>query len=108
MKLLTRAEEYVLLAIWRLKESAYTLVIQKEIQHIAGEKWSLGTIYAPLERLEKRGYISSYMSESVPERGGRQKRIYTLTADGQKALVRIKSVHDSFWENLPRVSFEES
>jgi len=106
MKLLTRAEEYVLLAIWRLQQEAYSLLIQKQIHVISGEKWSLGTIYAPLERLERRGYIVSSLSESTPERGGRHKRIYELTDDGKKALVRIKQVHESFWEALPDLSFE--
>ncbi|MCK5148177.1 PadR family transcriptional regulator [bacterium] len=101
MKLLTRAEEYVLLAVWRLKGKGYTLIIQDEIELIAGEKWSLGTIYAPLERLEKRGYIVSNLTKAVAERGGRQKRIYQLTGDGHKALVHMKSVHESFWADLP-------
>ena len=106
MKLLTRAEEYVLLAIWRLRGDAYSLKLQREIHRISGEKWSLGTIYAPLERLEKRGYIASFFSDTTPERGGRQKRIYELTSEGKKALDRIKEVHESFWEDLPDLSFE--
>ena len=106
MKILTRAEEYVLMAVWRLQANAYSLLIQQQIHDISGEKWSLGTIYAPLERLEKRGYIVSYLSDSTPERGGRQKRIYKLTGEGKKALMRIKQVHDSFWAELPNLSFE--
>lgn len=106
MKLLTRAEEYVLLAIWRMGNDAYSLKLQKAIHEISGEKWSLGTIYAPLERLEKRGYIDSYFSETTPERGGRQRRIYRLTRDGKKALVHIKSVQETFWAGLPDLSFE--
>jgi len=106
MKLLTRAEEFVLLAIWRLRDGAYSLNLQREIRRISGEKWSLGTIYAPLERLEKRGYITSSFSETTPERGGRQKRIYKLTPFGKDALIRIKEVHESFWDDLPDLSFE--
>ena len=108
MKLLTRAEEFALLAIWRLQENAYSLLIQKKIHEISGEKWSLGTIYAPLERLEKRGFIVSYLSEITPERGGRHKRIYNLTQEGKGALLKIKEVHESFWENLPTITFEGS
>lgn len=106
MKLLTRAEEYVLLAIWRAQEDAYSLRLQKAIHEISGEKWSLGTIYAPLERLEKRGYIESTFSEATHQRGGRHRRIYRLTRDGKEALVRIRQVHESFWKNLPDLSFE--
>ena len=106
MKLLTRAEEYVLLAIWRLQDEAYSLKLQQEIHHISGEKWSLGTIYAPLDRLEKRQYITSTFSAATPERGGRQRRIYKLTPDGKKSLVRIREVQETFWNNLPALSFE--
>ena len=103
MKILTRAEELVLMAIWRLQEQAYSLLIQKQIQDLSGEKWSLGTIYAPLERLEKRDYITSYLSETTPRRGGRHKRIYQLTTDGKAALIQIKKVHESFWDNTPLI-----
>lgn len=100
MGLLTRAEEFVLLAIWVLGGDAYSLEIQKEISAKSGEKWSLGTIYAPLERLEKRGLIESSFSESTPARGGRRKRIYKLHPAGRKALLRIREVQECFWANL--------
>jgi DNA-binding PadR family transcriptional regulator len=106
MKLVTKAEEFVLMAIWQLQQNAYSLLIQEKIRDIAGEEWSLGTIYAPLERLEKRGYIVSHMSETTPRKGGRQKRIYTLTDEGKQALLHLKRVQEAFWENLPDVSLE--
>ena len=108
MNMLTRAEEFALLAIWRLQGNAYSIKIQQQIYDISGEKWSLGTIYAPLERLEKRGYIESYFSGTTPQRGGRQRRIYRLTKDGQNALLKIKKVHESFWRDLPGFSYEVS
>ena len=101
MKLLTRVEEFILLAIWNLKEDAYSLAIQKNISEISEEKWSLGTIYAPLERLERRGFITTYMSDSIPERGGRSRRIYRITADGIKALMKTKEIEKSMWANVP-------
>ncbi|MCP4728309.1 MAG: hypothetical protein GY863_24950, partial [bacterium] len=51
MKLLTRTEELILLAVWRLKESAYSVSIHEEISKLSGKEWSLGSIYMPLERL---------------------------------------------------------
>ncbi|MFC1725292.1 PadR family transcriptional regulator [candidate division KSB1 bacterium] len=101
MKLLTRVEEFILLAIWNLKENAYSLAIQKNISEVSEEKWSLGTIYAPLERLEKRGFIITYLSESIPERGGRHRRIYKITNDGIKVLMRTKEVEALMWANVP-------
>ena len=106
MKLLTRVEEFILIAIWNLQENAYSLAIQKKISGLSGKRWSLGTIYAPLERLERWGYITSHISDSTPERGGRQKRIYTITDIGKEALIRTKEVEKTMWQSIPDFSIE--
>jgi len=106
MKLLTRAEEFVLLSIWILQDEAYSMQIQKKLHELTGKKWSLGTIYAPLERLEKRQFVTSYLSDTTPERGGRHKRIYKLTGEGKQALIEIKEIAESLWSHVPGLSFE--
>ncbi|MFC2141765.1 PadR family transcriptional regulator [Acidobacteriota bacterium] len=103
MKLLTKVEEFILLAVWSLQEKAYSLAIQKHISGISDEKWSLGTIYAPLERLEKRGFIHSYITEPKPEKGGRQKRVYCITDAGKNALVQSREVQKSMWDRIPAI-----
>jgi PadR family transcriptional regulator PadR len=100
MDLLTRAEELILLAVWRLKESAYCLPIHGQVSQITGEKLSLGSIYMPLDRLVKKGYLESYLSDATPERGGRHKRIYKLTREGLKALQKIRNVQDRMWQGI--------
>ncbi len=104
MKLLTRAEEFVLLAVWRLQNEAYSIPIRKQISEITGRNWSLGTIYMPLERLVKKGYLGSHLSDSTPERGGRHKRIYRLTNEGKKALIRIREVEQAMWTGIPTLT----
>jgi len=106
MTLLTRAEELVLLAIWRLQDNAYCVPIHKLISEITGEKWSLGSIYMPLDRLLKKGLLDSYLSESTPERGGRHKRIYTLTHEGKQALNRVREVQRAMWQDIPEFLLE--
>ncbi|MFC1555887.1 PadR family transcriptional regulator [candidate division KSB1 bacterium] len=106
MKLLTRAEEVVLLAIWTLQNDAYSIQIQKQLHEATGKKWSLGTIFGPLERLEKRKLVTSYLSDSTPERGGRHKRIYQLTDEGKKILVEIRNMSISMWKNIPELSLK--
>lgn len=106
MDLLTRAEELILLAVWRLKDEAYCIPIHEQVSSITGEKLSLGSIYMPLDRLVKKGNLESYLSEATPERGGRHKRIYKLTRDGLKALQKIRSVHDRMWNEIPDLSEE--
>ena len=108
MRLLTRTEEFILLAVWRLQDDAYSIPIQRQISSITGRKWSLGAIYMPLERLVKKGYLASYLSESTPERGGRHKRIYRLTQEGKRALIRIREVERAMWAGIPKLSLEGS
>lgn len=105
MKLLTRTEEFILLAVWKLQEDAYSIPIQQKLTEITEKEWSLGGIYMPLERLEKRGYLSSSLSESTPERGGRHKRIYTLTKNGKAALRHVYEVQQTIWSDVPKLMF---
>lgn len=107
MKLLTRTEEFILLAVWKLGDDAYSIPIQEKLNDITDKDWSLGGIYMPLERLEKRGYLRSELSDSTPERGGRQKRIYSLTPSGTKALKHAYEVQQSIWSGVPQLMFGE-
>jgi DNA-binding PadR family transcriptional regulator len=106
MDLLTRAEELILLAVWRLREDAYCIPIHEQVSIVTGERLSLGSIYMPLDRLVKKGYLDSYLSDATPERGGRHKRIYKLTREGLKALQKIRSVQDRMWRGIPDLSEE--
>ncbi len=104
MKLLSRAEEFVLLSVWQLQDNAYSIPIRERIAEISNERWSLGAAFMPLERLEKNGLLSSYFTESTPDSGGRQKRIYSLTDQGKQALIRIKKVGNMMWADIPELS----
>lgn len=101
MKLLTRAEELILLAVWKLAGNAYCVPIRAQLSEITGENWSLGSIYMPLDRLVRKGYLQSHLSDSTPERGGRHKRIYKLTDAGMKALLRVRQVQANMWQDVP-------
>ncbi len=106
MRLLSRSEEYVLLAVWRLKGNAYTLSILEQISEVTGYKWQIGAIYVPLEKLRKKGYLRKYKGESTPERGGRSKFLYELTASGKKALQEIKEVQETAWAGVSKVALD--
>jgi PadR family transcriptional regulator PadR len=79
-------EELILLALVRLRENAYGVTIRKEIAERTGRDVSVGAVYTTLERLERKGYISSRTGEATPERGGRTKRYFRLEAPGARAL----------------------
>ena len=106
MKLLTRTEELALLAVWRLGDDAYSLLIRELISEIAGHQWSLGSIYTPLERLSKRGMVTSHATDSTPERGGRRKRVYRLTKKGREALIYMREFERAMWTGVTPLALE--
>src|ERR1051325_3585638 len=79
-------EELVMLAIEAMAGKAYGVSIRERIEKAAERPTSYGAIYATLERLEKKGYISSRQGEATAERGGRAKRYYTVEPSGLKAI----------------------
>lgn len=100
MKLLTRAEELVLLAIWRLNGQAYCVPILDQIEAVSGRGWTLGAIYITLHRLEKRGFVESDLGAPTPSRGGKSKRFYNVTAAGADALRMIRCVENAMWDGI--------
>lgn len=106
MKIISRADELVLLTVWRLQEDAYGVPIRKHIIKMTNTDWSVGAIYDSLERLTLWGYVEYFQSDPTPERGGRSKRFYKLTKTGMEALKNLKKVQQTMWENLPEMKFE--
>jgi PadR family transcriptional regulator, regulatory protein PadR len=79
-------EHIVLLAVMRLGEEAYGMTVRREIESTIGRDLSVGAVYATLVRLESKGYVKSLEGEPTAERGGRAKRYFRVTVDGQAAL----------------------
>ncbi len=108
MRLLTRAEEIVLLSVWRLQDDAYSVRIREQIAKLTEKEWAFGAIFVTLERLVKEKLVSSYLSEPTSERGGRRKRIYQVTDDGLRAMVEIREFEKNMWEGLPEINLKKS
>ena len=107
-KLLSRAEEIVLLAVRQLQDNAYGVTIRGLISEATGHRWSIGAVYAPLYRLERKGLVRAIPGESTPARGGRSKIYYTVTPEGKKALLRIRRVHDILWAETKPTAVDET
>ena len=75
-------EQMVLLAILRLGERAYAVPIREEIETQARRAGARGALYTTLERLESKGCLASRMGDPTPERGGRSRRYFEVTAQG--------------------------
>jgi DNA-binding PadR family transcriptional regulator len=85
-ELLGSLEHIILLALVRLDGNAHGMIVRREIEERTGRNISIGAVYATLERLEAKGYVSSFTGEPTPERGGRAKRLFRVEAAGKRAL----------------------
>jgi DNA-binding PadR family transcriptional regulator len=93
-------EQVVLLAVARLKDGAYGMVIRQEIEERTGQDVVIGSVYSALDRMERKGFVRSEVGNPTPERGGRAKRFYQLRRPGVLALNRSRDVATSLWEGL--------
>lgn len=108
MKLLSRSEEILLLAIWKLQGNAYGVTIRDLVSQMTGQDWTLGAIYVPLDKLTRKEYVKKFMSNPTSERGGRSKCLYEVSEDGKKALKEIREVQESLWKDVPDIAFDRN
>jgi DNA-binding PadR family transcriptional regulator len=101
MNFLSRVEEILLLAIWKLEDDAYGISIRKQVEQDTGTEWLSGAIYAPLNRLKKNGYVETIQAQGSTELGGRPRVYYRLTSLGKKKLTNMQEVNQSIWEGIP-------
>jgi PadR family transcriptional regulator PadR len=79
-------EHWVLMALVRLKESAYGRTIHRELESRLSRDIPIGQVYVTLERLETKGFVSSALGGVTATRGGRVKRYFTITGAGEAAM----------------------
>lgn len=90
----------VILAVARLGEEAYGLAIRRDLAARTGRDHSVGAIYTTLGRLEEKGLVVSRMSEPQPVRGGRARREFRLTGEGERALREARRLSASVWSGI--------
>ena len=84
-------EQVVMLAILRLEDAAYGVSIRREIASCTRRDVGQGALYTTLQRLEKKGLVTSRAGEPTPERGGKAKQFYVLTESGRSTLIQAQS-----------------
>jgi DNA-binding PadR family transcriptional regulator len=94
-------EEVILLLVGILGESAYSFRVAEEFEEQTKRSVSIGAVHSTLSRLEEKGFLKSEMGQSTAERGGRRKRIYTITASGRQVLEQAKNLRTSLWQQFP-------
>lgn len=93
-------EQSVLLAIAHLGPGAYGVPIRQEIEGRTGRTVAVGALYTALDRLERKGYVSSSRSDPDPVRGGRSRRHFQVEQRGLTALAQTRSLLDRMWDGV--------
>ena len=93
-------EQVVLLAILRLADEAYGVTIRREIAECTERDPAPGALYTTLDRLEEKGLVASKYGDPTPERGGRAKRYFTVTARGVRAVARAQRAYQRLLKGL--------
>jgi DNA-binding PadR family transcriptional regulator len=94
-------EEIVLLFVALLEGYGYGVNITHEIVQQTARVVRLNQVHAALQRLEDKGMVTSRMGEPTAERGGRRKRMFTISVYGSQTLQEIQSMRSNLWNMLP-------
>lgn len=95
-------EEVILLMVAVLNGQAYGVAITEELEKETGRAVSLSAVHAALQRLQEKGMVTSHLGGATPERGGRRKRFFTVTAAGSQSLQHIRETRNHLWELIPK------
>lgn len=96
-------ELMVILVLLRQGENAYGVPIWSELEKTTGRRVALGSVYAALERLEEKGLVASHLGSPAPERGGRAKRFFRVTAQGLREIRQTQRALIRLWRGLPEL-----
>ena len=90
----------VLLAVSRLGDEAYGLLVRRDLAARTGRDYSVGAVYTTLQRLEDKGLLTSHATDPLPVRGGRSRRHFTLTGAGARAIRDAQRHAASIWAGV--------
>lgn len=90
-------EELLLLALQALQEDTYVVPVQQYLERITGRSVSLGAVYAGLDRLELKGFVRSTLGDATAERGGKRKRLFSVTPAGVRTVQEVRRVREAIW-----------
>lgn len=100
-------EEVVLLTVAVLTPEAYSVAVAEELEEQLGRMITTGAVHAALQRLEKKGYLTSKMGEATQERGGRRKRLFSVTVAGSRMIHEVRAVRNRLWGRIGPDSLPE-
>lgn len=106
MKDLTKIEEILLIAIWRLEDEAYGVKIRQYVSNFLGKEFTYGNLYSALHQLSVKKYVDKSLGDPTPARRGRRKINYQVTARGREALRTAREMNKKLWTGLSDLAFD--
>ncbi|MCK5145388.1 helix-turn-helix transcriptional regulator [bacterium] len=106
MKDLTKIEETVILAIWRLGEKAYGVEVRREVERATEKSVNYSTLYATLEQMVRKGLICKQFGEPTAVRGGKRKVFFKPAPEGLGALKEAFERQKNVWAGVNDESFK--
>ena len=107
MKDLTKLEEVVMVAIWRLGEEAYGVEIKKKVKEILGKEYFYNTLYTTFLQLVHKRYVTKHFGDPTSVRGGKRKVYSQLTKSGMSVLEKAFERQRKVWAGVSRESFKK-
>lgn len=99
-------EELILLTVGILYKQAYGVAVMDEVERQTGRVVNISAVHAVLKRLEEKGLVTSKLGDPTSERGGRRKRIFTLTAAGKKSIEEANEMRNQLFNQIPKVALQ--
>lgn len=98
-------EELVLLTVAVMAKGAYGTIIASELKERTNRAISLSGVHIALYRLEEKGLLISELGGATAARGGRSKRMYSITSAGIQILAEVREIRNQYWESISLTSF---
>jgi PadR family transcriptional regulator, regulatory protein PadR len=99
-------ELIVISSLIRVGDEAYGVSISQEIKKMCGREVALASIYVTLDRLERKGLVTSELGEPTAERGGRAKKYFRITAKGIREVQSTQRALSKLWKGIPQLAGE--
>ena len=106
MDIVTRLEEAILIAVWKLQDDAYGVTINKSVSGSFDKKYTMGALYYSLDQLLRKGYVEKTVKPIPKETVGRSRTYYRLTKKGEKALQEARVYQERLWKGIPDMAFK--
>lgn len=97
-----------MLAIYRLRENAYSVTIHQKIYEMTGQDIIVGTLYNTLKQMDRKGYLIKKKGKPINEKGRKRIIYYSISKDGFYALDKARKTHKRIWEDIPEVLYRKS